>query len=386
MVGYTTWPWNDDAGALLTIYGKHPDKDHRPKTMALSNAEDENGVVWEKTKKSPYLFDRAIKAGQRDLVLVEGPTDAAVPVERGDPRVIACVGAQFSGDQIQTMKRHGVRSVVIALDPDQGGAGGVLSCVRQLIAAGIRPYVAPTFPDGLDPDEFILREGMDGWKAHIAGAVHGYRHQARVLIDGHGERQPGDDFWVDDVIDKAVGYAKAQPAGSDGDLRLHFFPEVAAAVGATVDDLAARVAGAAVAAGAANNKDAGPTKTDSPDDAIRLIDAATFFATDYRLDWHIEGVLAQGQPCVIGGPKKCLKPLCCATLPFPSVQEPPFWGSSPPPARRESVLERRERPASPESHVAGGMRRKGGGTVRLRRVAVLQAAATEQGGTHRPIG
>ena len=294
LVGYTTWPWNDAAGALLTIYGKWPDKNpppRKPKTMALPNAKDAGGKVWEQTKRSPLYFDRARKAGQHDLVLVEGPTDAALPQLRGDPRVIACVAAELSGLQVKTLKRRGVRSVIIALDPDAGGEGGVLSCTRHLLAAGIRPYVAPPFPDGLDPDEFFLREGIEGWKAHIGKAVHAYRHHARVLVGDHGERQPGDDLWLDDLIARARAFADKQPAGCDADLRLYFWPEIAQATGAAVDDLAGR-------ATPAKEGDPPPGEADEPHladrgNAIRLVqkygrDLRYCFAWNKWLVWENE--------------------------------------------------------------------------------------------------
>ncbi len=271
LTGYTTWPWNDDAGALLTIYGKWPNKKPppgKPKTMALANPKNK-GVVWEKTKRSPYFFDRAIKAGQRDLVLVEGPTDAALPHLRGDPRVIACIAAELSGEQVKTLKRRGVRSVIIALDPDAGGEGGVVSCTRQLVEAGIRPFVAPAFPDGLDPDEFLLRDGIDKWKAQIGQAVHAYRHHARVLLGQQGERLPDDDLWRDDLIRKAVAFAGEQPKGSAADLRVYFWPEIAGAIGATVDDLAGGDApdtdgGDAEARGRSDGSDEAPPEDDTP--------------------------------------------------------------------------------------------------------------------------
>jgi AAA domain/Toprim-like len=304
LVGYTTWPWNDDTGALLTIYGKWPGKTPppgKPKTTALPNPKDAAGKEWLHTKRSPLYLDRALAAGHRDLILVEGVIDAALSQVGGDSRVIACAAAQLSGDQVQTLKRCGVRSVTITLDPDKAGDNGIRSCVRQLQTVGVKHFVAPKLPDGLDPDEFILQRGIDAWKTHVARPMHGYRHCARALLATHGERQPGDDLWLDDLIDKAVAFAGAQPGGSHRDLQLYYWPEIAQATGVAADALAAR--GKPQEATSASGRT--PATPDAP--ALSVIDSATFAATDYRLEWHVRKLLVKGQPAVVGGPKKCLK-------------------------------------------------------------------------------
>lgn len=178
--GYILFPWNDSQGRPLTIYGRYQDKvppEGKPKTIALKG---------EGTKQSPLYLDRVIKAGHKEnAVLVEGVIDAAILQAKGDARVCAYVGASCSELQIKTLVQRRIESVILCGDPDAGGDNGTLSNIKRIMAAGIDVYVAPKLPDGLDPDEFVNKVGMEGWKAHINNANHAFSYMARTILNKH---------------------------------------------------------------------------------------------------------------------------------------------------------------------------------------------------------
>lgn len=184
--GRITIPWRDLNGHILTIYGRcaGPPPDESPKLIALPG----HG-----SKSVPLYFDCALAAGETEIVLVEGLLDALVAQARGDRRVVASASAAIPHRQIQALAARGVRRVILCGDPDDGGDAGNLRNACNLKKAGIEPLVAPRLPDGLDPDEFINRRGIEAWREHIAAAEPGAVYIARSLTASTGPDSPEDE-------------------------------------------------------------------------------------------------------------------------------------------------------------------------------------------------
>jgi putative DNA primase/helicase len=230
IAGYIVLPWCDDRGRMLTLYGRWPGEppNGKPKTIALPG---------DGSKGSPYCLDRARCAGHRELIVVEGLFDAAVLQVRGETRAVASVAAQFSGEQIQTLKRCRIDKVHVVGDPDGGGDRGTADNVKSLMKVGITAYVPPRLPDGMDPDEFVLEHGLEAWQKNISKGIHGFRHIARLIISERGQREPGDDQWGDDIVKDAREFAKQWGQEHEDALRRHFWPQIAQATGSAVEDL-----------------------------------------------------------------------------------------------------------------------------------------------------
>lgn len=106
------------------------------------------------------------------------------------------------------------------------GLEGTNSKLLRLTEAGISVYIAPKLPDGLDPDEFLVREGMEDWKTHIDAAKHGFRWKAQRLAEA------GDvstDKGKAEVLRSAIAFCKAVKNHSD--LDVFFWPVIRSSLG-----------------------------------------------------------------------------------------------------------------------------------------------------------
>ena len=147
----------------------------------------------------------------------------------GLTNVCAYVAASCSSEQIETLKRKGISKVILCGDPDNAGNNGTASNLNRIIQVGIAVYIAPRLPYNLDPDEYILKYGVEAWNEHIHNAEHGFRWQARRLI-----KQCGID--TDGAIAKlaklAVSWANSIPSSMQKELDTFFWSEIERHTGA----------------------------------------------------------------------------------------------------------------------------------------------------------
>ncbi len=140
------------------------------------------------------------------LILVEGYMDVLALRRAGVPGVVATLGTALTEEQARIMKRYAPETWV-AYDGDAPGQKATLRALDILEAAGI-PCRALVFPDGMDPDDFIRREGPEGFgrlsrwtvqlpagylcqgvRSHHPGGAHRLRDQG--LRGAEKGRKPG---------------------------------------------------------------------------------------------------------------------------------------------------------------------------------------------------
>ncbi len=95
------------------------------------------------------------------VILVEGYMDVVSLTQFGVPGVCATLGTALTSEQARLLKRFAPK-VYLGYDGDSAGQNAILRGLDILQAEGI-PTRVLDFPDKLDPDEFIRRDGIDGF-------------------------------------------------------------------------------------------------------------------------------------------------------------------------------------------------------------------------------
>ena len=114
--------------------------------------------------KRKGVYAANLLRGQRHLeriVLVEGYMDVVSLTQFGINGVCATLGTALTGEQAQLLRRF-APTVYLAYDGDAAGQHAIMRGLDILEQAGV-PARVLVFPDGLDPDEFIRRDGTEAF-------------------------------------------------------------------------------------------------------------------------------------------------------------------------------------------------------------------------------
>ena len=116
------------------------------------------------------------------VILVEGYMDVVSLTQFGVTGVVATLGTALTAEQARLLKRFAPQ-VYLAYDGDSAGQHAILRGLDILEQEGV-PARVLDFPDGLDPDEFIRRDGPDAFAALPAISPTAYRmRRARESYD-----------------------------------------------------------------------------------------------------------------------------------------------------------------------------------------------------------
>ena len=165
--GRAMFPIIDAHGNVLAFGGRTLDK-REPKYLNTSDT-----PVFNKRKG---VFAANLLRQQRNLdrvILVEGYMDVVSLTQFGVAGVCATLGTALTNEQARLLKRYAPQ-VFLAYDGDSAGQHAILRGLDILEQENV-PARVLDFPDGLDPDEFIRRDGAEGFRKLSAISPAAYR-------------------------------------------------------------------------------------------------------------------------------------------------------------------------------------------------------------------
>jgi len=138
--------------------------------------------------KNLYGFNLAKDAiRENDLVvIVEGYLDFILPYQEGFHNILASLGTALTLEQARFIKRY-TNNVVMVYDPDKAGELATLRTLDIFIEEGMSVKVV-SLPEGLDPDLFVRKNGIDKFKAGILAAEGLFDYKLKVLKKRHNSK------------------------------------------------------------------------------------------------------------------------------------------------------------------------------------------------------
>jgi DNA primase len=155
--------WNE-RGKTIAFGGRALAADAQPKYLnsAESPLYTKSNVLY----ALHFARDAAQKTGR--IVVVEGYFDCLSLHQAGIENVVASCGTSLTQQQVALMARY-VPEVIMNYDPDSAGQNAMRRSLDLLLANGLRVRILK-LPGGLDPDDFVRKEGGDVYRSLLASA------------------------------------------------------------------------------------------------------------------------------------------------------------------------------------------------------------------------
>jgi DNA primase len=177
------YPIANDAGKVVAFAGRALGDD-QPKYLNSPET-----AIYTKSRLL-YHLDRAAQAIRKldYAILVEGYMDCIAVASSGIENVVASCGTSLTEGQIRLLGRY-TRRVVVNYDPDSAGMAATERSLALLLEAGFEAKVL-ALPGGLDPDDFVRKQGAGAYGELLANAPSYLDYLTERAAKTHDVRTP----------------------------------------------------------------------------------------------------------------------------------------------------------------------------------------------------
>lgn len=145
-------------------------------------------------------------------VVVEGYTDVVMAHQFGATNVVSILGTAMTEQHVNALRRFAGR-IVLLFDADAAGEMAVDRAVSLFLTQPVEIAIA-TLGEDLDPDEYLLKHGLEAWEKMIATApgalAFKWKQLVREFAAGDGNNLTGQQTAVETYLELI---AQARAAG-----------------------------------------------------------------------------------------------------------------------------------------------------------------------------
>lgn len=170
--GRVMFPIFDVRGNVIAFGGRVMDGS-QPKYMNSPET-----MVYNK-RNHLYALNFAKNSSEKRLIVVEGYMDVISLHQSGIINTVASLGTALTDSQGKLLKKY-AEEVVISYDADSAGQAATDRGLELLDDMGCKVKVL-TVPDGKDPDEYVRKNGPDGFKRLADKALSLIEYKIKIL-------------------------------------------------------------------------------------------------------------------------------------------------------------------------------------------------------------
>jgi DNA primase len=171
------FPIRDDNGRVIAFGGRVMPGSQDP-AKYLNSPET---PIFEKSR---ILFGldlaRAKIVETRTAAVVEGYTDVVMAHQFGISNVVCAMGTALTEKHVTVLRRFADR-IVLLFDGDRAGVNAANRAVELFLSQPVEIAIA-SLPDGLDPDEFLLKHGADAFNEILTNAMDALAFKWKQLL------------------------------------------------------------------------------------------------------------------------------------------------------------------------------------------------------------
>ena len=152
-------------GKVIGFAGRAIDKNENAKYI---NSPETQAYNKSKTLYGLHITKNDISK-QDSVIIVEGYIDFLQLYQAGVKNIVAVSGTAFTDGHAHLIKRL-TKNVLIAYDGDSAGVSAAIKAGYVLLKNGLNPSIIQ-IPDGLDPDDWVLKSGVEPFMQSANNAV-----------------------------------------------------------------------------------------------------------------------------------------------------------------------------------------------------------------------